>query len=88
MANEALEPLILDLLEWVAKRDRTYAELMEVWRTACPRLPVWEEANDRGLVMIDGSNGRCVVRITPLGRAFLRQQTEFIGSRSGFSRPN
>jgi hypothetical protein len=23
---------------------------MEAWRTSCPRLPVWEEATERGLV--------------------------------------
>jgi hypothetical protein len=42
------EPLILDLLEWVAGKDRSYEEVMDAWRTSCPRLPVWEDANDRG----------------------------------------
>ena len=23
---------------------------MDAWRTSCPKLPVWEEANDRGYV--------------------------------------
>jgi D-3-phosphoglycerate dehydrogenase len=23
---------------------------MDAWRTSCPRLPVWEEATERGLV--------------------------------------
>jgi D-3-phosphoglycerate dehydrogenase len=23
---------------------------MEAWRTSCPKLPIWEEANDRGYV--------------------------------------
>jgi predicted transcriptional regulator len=87
MANVALEPLILDLLEWVAKADRTYAEVMEVWRTSCPRLPVWEDANDRGLVAIEEAGGRCLVKVTPLGRAFLRQQTEIQDFRSEFSQP-
>jgi hypothetical protein len=45
-----LEPLILDLLEWIAPRPRPYAEVIETWRTSCPRLPVWEDANDRGFV--------------------------------------
>lgn len=44
------EPLILDLVAWVAERPRPYAEVMEAWRTSCPRLPVWEDAVDRGLV--------------------------------------
>jgi hypothetical protein len=74
MVNKAIEPLILDLLEWVAKGERSYEEVMAAWRTSCPRLLVWEEANDRGLVMADEENGRRIVRITPLGRALLRQR--------------
>ena len=49
MAN-APEALILDLVEWVARRARPYDEVMEAWRTSCPRLPVWEDAVARGLV--------------------------------------
>jgi hypothetical protein len=48
MADTVVEALILDLLEWVTRRDRTYEEVMDAWRTSCPRLPVWEDANDRG----------------------------------------
>jgi hypothetical protein len=67
----APEPLILDLLEWVADRDRSYEQVMDVWRTSCPRLPVWEDANDRRLVAREQMNGRCIVRITSSGLAFL-----------------
>ena len=74
MADTVVEALILDLLEWVTKRDRAYDEVMEAWRTSCPRLPVWEEANDRGLVVRENVNGRCVVRITSSGRALLAQR--------------
>jgi hypothetical protein len=76
MANKAIESLILDLLEWVAKGDRSYEEVMAAWRKSCPRLPVWEEANDRGFVVADEGNGHQIVRITPLGRAFLRQHMD------------
>jgi len=76
MADSVVEALILDLLEWVTKRDRTYEEVMDAWRTSCPRLPVWEEANDRGLVIREDVNGRCVVRITSSGRALLAQRDE------------
>jgi hypothetical protein len=48
--SDTVEPLILDLLEWVGPEPRPYAEVLEAWRTSCPRLPVWEEANDRGFV--------------------------------------
>ncbi len=74
MADTVVEALILDLLEWVTKRDRSYEEVMDAWRTSCPKLPVWEEANDRGLVMREDLNGRCVVRITSSGRALLAQR--------------
>ena len=74
MADSVVEALILDLLEWVTQRDRTYEAVMGVWRTSCPRVPVWEEANDRGLVIREKVNGRCVVRITPSGRDLLVQR--------------
>jgi D-3-phosphoglycerate dehydrogenase len=44
---DTLEPLIADLLEWIGT-GRPYTEVMDAWRTSCPRLPVWEEANLRG----------------------------------------
>jgi hypothetical protein len=74
MDDAALESLILDLLEWLAKRDRSYEEVMDAWRTSCPKLPVWEDANDRGLVKRLEVNGRCVVRITSSGLALLEQR--------------
>jgi D-3-phosphoglycerate dehydrogenase len=65
---DTVESLILDLLEWVDLRERSYDEVMSAWRTSCPRLPVWEDANDRGLVEIDSDS---MVRITAPGRALL-----------------
>ena len=56
--TDVVETLILDLLEWVAGNERSYEEVMDAWRTSCPKLPVWEDANDRGLVMRAKSNGR------------------------------
>ena len=47
---ETVEALILDLLEWIGPTPRPYIEVLEAWRTSCPRLPVWEEATDRGLI--------------------------------------
>jgi hypothetical protein len=69
--SEAVDALILDLLEFVAREERPYAEMMEAWRTSCPRLPVWEEANARGLVTRARQDGQAIVRITPAGRRFL-----------------
>jgi D-3-phosphoglycerate dehydrogenase len=73
MGDAAPESLILDLLEWVASGERSYEEVMDAWRTSCPRLPVWEDANDRGLVTQERVNGRCRVRITTAGLDLLVQ---------------
>jgi D-3-phosphoglycerate dehydrogenase len=36
MADKVMEALIFELLEWLAKRDRSYEEVMDAWRTSCP----------------------------------------------------
>jgi DNA-binding PadR family transcriptional regulator len=74
MADTVVEALIVDLLEWVAKRDRSYYEVMDAWRTSCPKLPVWEDANDRGLVTTVEVDGRSIVKVTPSGVALLDQR--------------
>ncbi|WP_255428035.1 hypothetical protein [Ramlibacter cellulosilyticus] len=61
-----LEPLIVDLLAWVA-RGRPYAEVMDAWRTSCPRLPVWEEANLRGFLDC-GQDAQGVLQVTLTAR--------------------
>jgi len=72
--TDTLTSLILDLLEWLAAEPRPYAEVLAAWRTSCPRLPVWEEASERGLVIQRCVEGRrVVVEPTPAGRAFLLQ---------------
>ena len=71
--TETVEPLILDLLEWLARKDRSYGETMDAWRTSCPKLPVWEEANGRGLVCTEQGHGRSAVRLTPTGMELLRK---------------
>ena len=45
-----VEALVLDLLEWIGTGARPYDEVMDAWRTSCPRLTVWEEATTRGYV--------------------------------------
>ena len=70
--SDAIEPLILDLVAWVAKEPRDYLETMEAWRTSCPRLPVWEEATERGFITrMRGETGAAIVQVTDKGRALL-----------------
>jgi hypothetical protein len=82
--SDVVESLILDLLEFVARDERSYAEVMEAWRTSCPRLPVWEDANDRGLIAREIESGREIIRITLAGRALLemRKQTREVNRHS------
>ena len=68
-----VEVLVLDLVEWVSRQDRSHEETMDAWRTSCPKLPVWEDANDHGLVCIENNNGRSSVRVTPAGFELLKK---------------
>jgi hypothetical protein len=73
--SDPVEPLILDLLEWIGPRPRPYAEVLEAWRTSCPRLPVWEEANIRGFVDHLHAQGQAaLVAVSRQGRAHLEAQ--------------
>jgi D-3-phosphoglycerate dehydrogenase len=72
--TDPVEALILDLLQWLEAAPRPYGEVMEAWRTSCPRLPVWEEASDRGFVVRGGATPEGVlVSVSSAGRAHLRQ---------------
>jgi hypothetical protein len=71
--SDPLDSLILDLLEWIGPRPRPYAEVLDAWRTSCPRLPVWEDATDRGFVARRTAAAEgALVAVTPLGAAHLR----------------
>ncbi|HKD08288.1 MAG TPA: hypothetical protein VKB79_20470 [Bryobacteraceae bacterium] len=71
--TETVEALVLDLLEWLSPRGRSYEETMDAWRTSCPRLPVWEDANDLGLIAIERHDDRSMVSLTPAGLDLLRK---------------
>ena len=64
---DPVDALLRDMLGWLAREPRPYGEVMEAWRTSCPRLPVWEEANDRGFLTSEIVDGRAVVKLTPAG---------------------
>jgi hypothetical protein len=72
--TDTVENLILDLVEWVSWKQRTYQETMDAWRTSCPRLPVWEDATERWLVETFTLNGRLLVRATSAGVAVLKEK--------------
>jgi hypothetical protein len=66
--------LVLDFVEWIARRPRPYAEVMEAWRTSCPRLPIWEDAVDHGFVVSVRNGSGEMVEVTSAGAAFLRAE--------------
>jgi hypothetical protein len=71
--TESTDPLVLDLVEWIARQPQLYAEVIETWRTSCPRLTVWEDAVDRGFVSREAMAGSGVrVAVTADGARFLR----------------
>lgn len=78
---------LTQFLIWVAEQPRTYADIMEAWRTSCPRLSAWEDATSNGLVDLvrrpDGDAGAPVATLTPKGRAWLatRQARPFATER-------
>lgn len=67
--RDPVDSLIVDLLEWIGPEPRPYAEVVEAWRTSCPRLPVWEEANDRGYI----TRRRALVSVSAAGVAHVAQ---------------
>jgi hypothetical protein len=70
-AADPIDALVLDLLEWIGPDARPYAEVLEAWRTSCPRLPVWEEADAAGFVMREYRGDQLMLRLSPLGRRHL-----------------
>ncbi len=68
------ESLVLDLLEWAIARPRTYSDAMDAWRTSCPRLTIWEDATDAGLVeLVPSDDGQKRICVTDSGREFLSE---------------
>lgn len=74
-ADGDTKPLILDFLEWLEAEPRSYTDVMDAWRTSCPRLTVWEDSHDLGLVTRrhDPSLGT-LIELTPDGRSFLARE--------------
>jgi D-3-phosphoglycerate dehydrogenase len=74
---DTVDSLILDLLEWIGPAGRPYDEVMDAWRTSCPRLPVWEEANRRGLIERSrGQDNRSVVSVSSAGMGLLQSHRQ------------
>ena len=80
--DPSINPLVFDLLEWLAISPRPYAEVMDVWRTSCPRLTIWEDAVDLGYVVRRHDQRPSVVFLTPQGREALEQRSQRAAARA------
>ena len=58
---------MLELLTWVTARPRSYEDVVEAWKSNCPRYAVWDDAATAGLVTA-GPDG---IALTESGRAAL-----------------
>jgi hypothetical protein len=36
--TDTLDPLMRDLIEWVGNEPKPYRDVLDAWRTSCPRL--------------------------------------------------
>jgi hypothetical protein len=70
--SETSTALTLQMLEWIGAHPRDYREVMEAWRTSCPRLTIWEDAWTDGLLARDPDTGQ--VSLTDKGAALLSRR--------------
>lgn len=76
--QSAVELLTDQFLAWVAERGRTHADVMDAWRSSCPRLSIWEDAVIDGLVRIRPDSTD--VELTPAGHRRLAGVTSQSGA--------
>jgi hypothetical protein len=82
--------IMIQFLQWVAARPRSREDVMEAWRSSCPRFPVWEDARAEGLIrQCGGERGEHRVELTKLGDAVLRRagKQDRPGRRPAVQRP-
>ena len=45
MPSAKTAPVLRDLVLWISREPRAYVDVMDAWRTHCPRLTIWEDAS-------------------------------------------
>ena len=65
---ERTQPAMLEFLRWLAAHPRSYREVMDAWRSTCPRLSVWEDALADGLVAVENGRSPRVLHVTLTAR--------------------
>jgi hypothetical protein len=66
-----MRPEALELLVWISRERRSYAQAIEVWRTNCPQHSVWEDAIGEELIEVSRNGSQASVTLTARGRAAL-----------------
>ena len=71
--SESVNLLMLEFLDWISTRPRTYAETMDAWQSHCPRQTIWEDAIIEGYIQFkrEDTLHDPEVALTPRGRALL-----------------
>lgn len=66
-----------ELLMWISVQERSYGEAIDAWRSACPRLSVWDDALHDGLIEIQprGTMRQAIVALTGRGWAALHAES-------------
>ena len=86
--TNASDALVLDFVEWVATSPRRYSDVMDAWKTSCPRLTIWEDAIDQGLVQRCRIDGELSIEATAAGRDLLvKTRRMSLGTRDGQHAP-
>lgn len=77
VSGEVLSPvslLTVQFLAWIAAAPRTHADVMDAWRSTCPRQSVWEDSVIDGLVTFAGETKS--VMLTAHGKAVLNASAQ------------
>lgn len=73
--SDPVDALVMDLLEWIGPEPKPYPEVIDAWRTSCPRLPVLEEANARGYITRQHVEGfGTMISVSAIGLAILDER--------------
>jgi hypothetical protein len=71
--SKPADPLVLDFVEWIARKPRLHSEVVATWRSSCPRLTIWEDASEAGYVVRETVAGvGMIVAVTDTGEQLLR----------------
>jgi hypothetical protein len=65
--------LTVQFLAWLNETPRSYGDVMEAWRSSCPRLTIWEDALADDLVRCGPDR---IISLTARGRAVLERRAE------------